>query len=134
MSQNHPKLTPNQKNLIHRYLVWCYKTTKEKLDRIDRKTTQLMVDEFVFVQLQRSLKNDQNQEYQREIEGFSEYMQKKKVDQQNISGAHYKYLQNRFAAIEKSIVYFLGRPEFKKIEGQYEFEMTKRILETREHH
>ena len=28
------QFTQNEKNLIRRYLVWCYKTTKEELDKI----------------------------------------------------------------------------------------------------
>jgi len=34
------------KTLTKRYLLWCYKTTKEQLDWIDRKFTQIQVDRY----------------------------------------------------------------------------------------
>lgn len=38
------KISYSQENLIRSYLIWCYKTTKEDLDRIDRYFTQVLVD------------------------------------------------------------------------------------------
>jgi len=45
------KLKSNERNLIRRYLIWCYKATKEDLDKVDRKFTQLRVDYYVSDQL-----------------------------------------------------------------------------------
>jgi len=39
--------TQAHRDLIRRYLLWFFKTTKESFERIERKTTQLMVDEYV---------------------------------------------------------------------------------------
>lgn len=39
--------TQSHKDLIRRYLLWAFKTTKESFERIERKTTQLMVDEYI---------------------------------------------------------------------------------------
>ena len=39
--------TDDRKNLKKRYLVWLYKTTKESLDRIERKFTQLEIDRHI---------------------------------------------------------------------------------------
>ena len=46
---------------------------------------------------------------------------------------NYRYLQGRFLAIRKAIGYFLGKKELARINSQYEEEMTRRILEAREH-
>lgn len=46
----------NTKKLKTRYLVWLYKTTKERLDRIDRKFTQLEVDRFILRELEKDLR------------------------------------------------------------------------------
>jgi len=43
----------DQKNLIRSYLVWCYKTTKEDLDKIDRYFTQNHVDNFILSRLKK---------------------------------------------------------------------------------
>lgn len=45
----------------------------------------------------------------------------------------YAYLYERFCAIEKAIVHFLGKKELARIEFLYEQEMTSRILQSKEH-
>ena len=39
------------KNLKKRYLIWFYKTTKEALDKIERKFTQMEIDKFILKEL-----------------------------------------------------------------------------------
>ena len=133
-------LRRQDKNLIHRYLVWCYKTTKESLDKIDRYYTQLQVDEFILKHLRN--KKIKDAAYAHLVDSFEEYMLKKKknVDKQKyadeaqaILRSDYVYLTNRFLAIEKAIVHFLGKKQLAVIENLYEKEMTLRILQTREH-
>lgn len=128
------------RNLIHRYLVWCYKTTKESLDRIDRYYTQLQVDAFILQDLKKQRSSDKD--YQKFLKDFENYMTKKKenVDLQKYKDEKskelrpdYIYLKNRFLAIEKAIVHFLGKKELLAIEQLYEKEMITRILEAREH-
>jgi len=133
------KLTPNQKRLIRRYLIWCYKTTKEELDRIDRYFTQLKADQFFLNELE---KKSGNTEYMSKVNDFRKYMSVKeeKVLKQkftnvkkNILNSDYQYLESRFQAVEKAIIYFLGKKELKAVTDLYEQEMTRRILEAREH-
>ncbi len=134
------KITINQKNLVRRYLIWCYKTTKEELDRIDRYFTQSLVDRRLLDLL---LKNDENNvEYQQKVADFRVYMDTKEKNALNKKyldlkkktlKPQYQYLQNRLCAIEKVIVEFLGQKELKSIQMLYEKEMTRRILEAREH-
>ena len=135
-----PRLTPNEKYLIRRYLIWCYKTTKETLDRIDRYFTQLQVDCFVLRKLEKTKTKDPA--YNARIQDFKKYMQEKEtnvlqkkfLDPKKVKlQPHYQYLKERFLAIERSIVHFLGKNELNKICSLYEDEMTRRILEAKEH-
>jgi hypothetical protein len=135
------KFSENEKRLIYRYLVWCYKTTKEELDRTDRYFTQLKVDQFVLSQLKNNYKTSQA-DYKILVDDFEKYMAKKEenvlkqkfVDakQQGLN-PQYQYLQNRFLAIEKAIDRFLGKGSLKEITLAYEREMINRILQAREH-
>ena len=127
------------KNLIRRYLVWCYKTTKEDLDRIDRYFTQNTVDQFILDQLE---KDEQSRELLEPITEFAEYMTtkldkaKEKKFRNTGGGAlhpQYLYLTKRFQAIEKAIKHFLGKKALKDIAQTYEEEFTRRIWEAREH-
>ena len=136
-------LTLQQKNLIRRYLIWCYKTTKEDLDRIDRYYTQFIADQFMLDYLSKgSSFAKEDEAYQKLVYDFEKYMGVKKanVDQKKFSdlkkktlSPSYKYLQNRLAAIEKAIEHFLGAKELDKIRELYEAEFTRRILEAKEH-
>jgi len=135
----------NSKHLLRRYLLWCYKMTKEELERIDRKFTQLEVDGFVLRELQKKLaplKGSAREDFAKKINEFKDYMAKKEQNANNEKFAdilskklkpHYFYLTQRFLAIEKAIVSFLGRTELKKIQSSYDQEMIRRILESREH-
>lgn len=133
-------LPHQQKNLVRRYLIWCYKTTKEDLDRIDRYFTQALVDRRLLDIL---LKNKEtNSVYQQKIADFQVYMDTKEKNalakkysnlKEKTLQPDYWYLQNRLAAIEQVITEFLGRKELTSIQAAYEKEMTRRILEAREH-
>ncbi len=137
------KRLPNEINLIRRYLTWCYKTTKEDLDRIDRYYTQDRADQFILDQLMKDPKFfKEDDAYQSLVRDFEKYMVTKKenVDkkkfkniEKKVLDPNYKYLSNRFQAIEKAIQHFLGQKELAKITDLYEQEMTKRILEAKEH-
>lgn len=139
------KILKKEKNLTRRYLTWCYKTTKESLDRIDRYYTQIPVDYYLLRQLKSSkcFKNPEvNKNYKDLVNGFEKYIdvKKKNVDAKKFKdlkckelSPEYLYLKERFAAIENTIVYFLGKKELEKIDSLYEVEMTNRILSAREH-
>ncbi len=139
-----PKRSENDCHLIRRYLIWCYKTTKEDLDRIDRYYTQLDVDAFLLKTLRRGkdYKRKKDEYYRGLVDDFEKYMQKKKdnVDQKKFKdekckelSSEYLYVKNRFDAIERAIVDFLGEEELDHICTLYEEEMTSRILAAREH-
>ena len=137
------QLTPNEKRLLRRYLVWCYKTTKEDLDRSDRYFTQLMVDRKVLADLRKArMAGGQPAEYVKKVDDFEAYMKAKEARVLNQKFADLKtkqatpdywYLQERLKAIEAAIKEFLGLKELKRIVDLYEEEMTRRILEAREH-
>ncbi|MDP8266471.1 MAG: hypothetical protein P9M07_05935 [Candidatus Aceula meridiana] len=134
-----------QKDLTRRYLIWCYKTTKEDLDWIDRKFTQLECDSNILKELTIAVKSVAPQEkkaYLKKIDEFKAYMaskQERGIKEKFLSLSkkelqpQYVYLQNRLKAIEKTISSFLSPKDLKTIRSLYEQEMTRRILEAREH-
>lgn len=141
-----PRLNPNQKNLIRRYLTWCYKTTKEEIDRIDRYFTQLMVDDFLIRRLC-SVKEDRDRrdaslEFKRLVDEFVAYRKQKEErvvtqkftsrDRKEVNPG-YLYLQKRLEGIEEAVKYFLGTKELILMVERYEEEMILRILQSREH-
>jgi len=145
MPKKLPRYSQYQKDLIRRYLVWCYKTTKEELDRIERYFTQLDVDAFVLKDLRSNADYRQSQRgdpYRQIVDQFEGYMKKK---EENVLKKKYSdvskrsldpqfiYLKNRFAALEKAIGQFLGKRELEAIRRSYEEEMTRRILQSTEH-
>ena len=137
------KIKAHEKALIRRYLVWCYKTTKESLDRIDRKFTQAAVDHYVLAHL-RGVKGSgkAHEDYDKLVEDFRGYIANKEKEglgqklvdgKKNVLHPQYFYLQNRLNALQAAIRHFLGPRELIKIDLLYEQEMTRRILESREH-
>ncbi len=122
------------KQLVRRYLLWAYKSTRESFERIERKTTQLVVDDYI---LNHFSKN------KRRVPGeFVSYIDTKRRDELTLKFADagkkklhpdYEYLKNRLDAIEAAIKHFLGTKGLKQIEGLYEEEFTRRILEARDH-
>lgn len=137
------KINAKDKALIQRYLVWCYKTTKESLDRIDRKFTQVKVDRFILSHLEKiQLQSQSRADYRQLVEDFSSYVSGKEKEgklQKFLDGkegalnSNYIYLQNRLNAVELAIRHFLGPRALAKIVLLFEEEMTRRILESREH-
>lgn len=135
------KISPKEKALIQRYLIWCYKTTKESLDRIDRKFTQVQVDRFILGQLERS-RRQSGPDTRKLIEDFKSYISNKEREgleqkfskgNRTIIDTQYAYLISRLDAIELAIRHFLGPRMLSKIVSLYEKEMTRRILESKEH-
>jgi hypothetical protein len=138
-------LAQRERELLRRYLIWCYKTTKEELDRIERYFTQLKVDGFVLEQLRKGSDYkkalEPSEGYHKLVDDFEKYMctKKENVVKRKFTDAscravtaEYLYLSNRFCAIEKAIERFLGKKEVAVICRSYEEEMTRRILCARE--
>ncbi len=133
-----------EKSLIRRYLLWCYKMTKEELDHIDRKFTQLKVDYEILNTLTQEPLSQKllREKYFQKIAEFKKYIldkEKTAVSQKyldhkkKILQPEYQYLKNRLKVIKKTIVRFLDRKELATIEDLYEREMTRRIIEARDH-
>ena len=124
------------KNLKKRYLIWFYKTTKEELDKIERKFTQVDIDRFILKELR---KEDKDESIESFIAQFEEYIQKKEQDglalkfENNKLKSGYLFLALKLEAIEKAIVKELGKKALDEIKLLYEIEMTERILRSTEH-
>lgn len=124
------------KNLKKRYLIWFYKTTKEALDKIERKFTQLDIDNFVLAQLERLNKDKKVAGF---IDEFRVYIQNKAKDGLSLKfkgedlNPEYHFLTIKLKAVEKAIVKELGLKGLKEIKALYENEMTQRILKSTEH-
>jgi len=124
------------KNLKKRYLVWFYKTTKEALDKIERKFTQAEIDRFILKELKKS---DKDKTIESFIAQFEDYLRKKEEEGVSLKfenkkpKPHYLFLTRKLEAIEKAITKELGKEALKEIKVLYEMEMTERILRSTEH-
>lgn len=131
------------KNLKTRYLIWLYKTTKEELDRIDRKFTQLEVDGVIFNKLKpafNKLPKSQKEAYKKYLADWSGYIKNKKIDAEQLKfektgeiKPNYLFLRIKLSAIESAIKKLIGRSQLNQIRLLYHQEMLKRILEERQH-
>jgi len=121
-------------NLKKRYLIWLYKETKEALDRVDRKFTQIDIDKFILEELQKNTFADK-----KFLDEFIIYVNNKEQDCQKIkSGDTYLNSEHQFFslklhAIEKSILNELGAKGLEEIKNLYHQEMVDRILRSTEH-
>ena len=124
------------KNLKKRYLIWFYKTTKEALDKVERKFTQAEVDKFLLAEMKKLDKKNQMRKF---IDEFKAYVHNKEKEGMALKFAEqgtkpeYVFLELKLQAIEKAIVKELGKPALEEIKALYEREMTERILESTEH-
>jgi len=137
-------LSKTHKDLVYRYLLWAYKTTKESFERIERKTTQLIVDQYILESLQAPGKTQPalKDEYEVLVDDFKTYIKAKRADELKVKFSNtkgkilhpqYVYLKNRLEAIESAIRHFLGAAALRKVRELYEKEFTLRILQAREH-
>lgn len=124
------------RNLKKRYLIWLYKTTKEAVDRIERKFTQLEIDSFLLKELRKSDKLKRAKKF---IDEFENYIQNKakeglslKYEEGKTLKPDYYFLELKLRAIEKAIVAGFGRKLLEEIKALYEMEMTERILKSME--
>ena len=121
--------------LKKRYLIWFYKQVRESLDKVDRKFTQLEIDQYILEQMR---KLDTNRAAKNYIEEFKVYIQNKEKDAlgRKYNGKElkpeYYFLQLKLQAIEKSIEKEFGKKGLEEIEALYEQEMVRRILQERE--
>lgn len=123
-------------NLKKRYLLWLYKTTKEALDRFERKFTQLGVDKFLFRELKETAKDPRLAKYLDELKAYIAAKEKEGLElmyQGEGLNPEYHFLVLKVAAIEKAILKELGRKGLKDIKFLYQQEMEERILRSTEH-
>ena len=144
MAQKIPQ-TQFHKDLIRRYLLWFFKTSKEAFERIERKTTQLMVDEYVLKCIKsegQRVSANSRKKYDELVKEFELYIKTKKADELKLKffdgkgkslHPQYVYLKNRLEAVEEAIRHFLGEKELRRMRSLYEKEFTNRILQAREH-
>jgi hypothetical protein len=122
-------------SLKKRYLIWFYKQVRESLDKVDRKFTQLEIDQYILEQMR---KLDTNRAAKNYIEEFKVYIQNKEKDAlgRKYNGKElkpeYYFLQLKLQAIEKSVENEFGKKGLEEIEALYEQEMVRRILQERE--
>ena len=137
-------MTRAHKDLIRRYLLWFFKTSKESFERIERKTTQLKVDEYVLENINKAQAAPKycSKEYDELVMEFEAYIKMKKADELKLKFSdskgnsihpQYLYLKNRLLAVEAAIRHFLGEKELRDMRALYENEFTTRILQVREH-
>lgn len=137
-------VTQREYELTRRYLIWFYKSAKEDLDKIDRYFTQVPVDAFVLNHMRQEIKEDAHvpEAFKEKVDAFEQYMMAKKTKaevqkffnvEQAMLTSDYLYLKIRLESVEKAIVHFLGEEALIEINTLYETEMSRRILEARDH-
>lgn len=123
------------KNLKKRYLIWLYKITKEALDKIERKFTQLEIDNFILKELR---KEDGSGKLKKFIDDLEAYIKDKEKDGQSLKYENKEvkpdcdFLELKVKAIEKAIIKELGKEALQEVKLLYEIEMIERILKSTE--
>ncbi len=126
----------DRKSLQKRYCLWLYKTTREALDRIERKFTQLEVDRALLGQLRKSAGASR---LTQQIADFERYLNDKEVaaralkwDEAGALRGEYEFLVVKLDAVEAVTRAKFGPAALARIKAAYEQEMAGRILAERE--
>lgn len=124
------------KTLKKRYLIWIYKINKEELDKIERKFTQLEIDNFILKELKRENKGGKLKQFIEELEAYIQNKEKEgfelKYENKELR-PRCQFLEAKLKAIEKAITKELGKKALEEIKVLYEIEMIERILKSTEH-
>ncbi len=123
------------RNLKKRYLIWLYKTTKEQVDKVERKFSQFEVDEMILEHLKK-LDGDNTlgsfiEEFQSYVDAKKENGVKLKYDGLELK-PEFHFILFKLNAIETVIVKEFGEGTLKEVKLAYEEEMTRRIFAERE--
>jgi len=131
------------KNLKKRYFIWLYKTAKEDFDKFERKFTQVDIDKYMLIEMEKELLGaylpHEKDALQRYINDFQRYIENKEKDCSELRDQGKKinpefiFSEIKLDAVEKAIIKELGRRGLEEIKALYEQEMTKRILKSTEH-
>jgi len=126
------------RGLLRRYLLWMYKTTKDELDRIDRKFTQLDVDRFIagyFFKISRRLSKRSREALDPFFREWDEYVEVKEKDAQDLKSvgpgemeARYAFLHLKLQAVQTAARRYLGPKSVKEFQRLYESKAVERIL------
>ncbi|MFH1691314.1 MAG: hypothetical protein ABIC68_01900 [Candidatus Omnitrophota bacterium] len=126
-------------SLEKRYLFWLYKTIRDELDKIDRKFTQLDIDNEIYKKLKKSvkrLKPDASdglhtflQEWQEYIFGKDSDAQKLKFKEDGQMNSAYLFLRLKLQAVEEIVCGRFGKKELSSYKRFYEDAAMKRITE-----
>ena len=132
----------DEKSLKTRYLIWLYKTTKEAFDKYERKFTQLKIDEFILLEIEKELKEaflpEEKGALEKYVNDFRAYIEEKESAclKLKYQGKHinpeFLFLDIKLQAVEKAIVKDLGSKALEEIKALYEDEMLGRILKSKE--
>ncbi|MBU1125934.1 MAG: hypothetical protein KKC84_07895 [Candidatus Omnitrophica bacterium] len=123
------------KSLRKRYLIWLYKTTKEALDKVERKFTQIDIDRFLLKELRRRDTKKVAAPFIKDFESYIRNKEKNGIALKCENGAfkpEYLFLVIKLKAIEKAVIKEAGKNGLREIKAAYEQEMIKRILEERQ--
>lgn len=126
-------------SLYKRYLFWLYKMTRDELDRIERKFTQLEIDEEItrfFDRVLTGLSGALSQEVGGLVDEWKRYVAQKAADASRLkhgrTGApkpEILLLHMKLAAVEKLADSYLGKKALKDFRRLYEDAAMQRILE-----
>ncbi|MFH0877889.1 MAG: hypothetical protein V1863_06690 [Candidatus Omnitrophota bacterium] len=125
--------------LTKRYLLWLYKTTRDELDKIDRKFTQLDVDLQIQTMLAKraaTMPKDLRGSLGPFLKEWQEYVfekdsdaQKLKIGEDGRPNARYVFLRLKIEVISRLIRGHFGQQGLKEIKKRYEESCVQRILE-----
>lgn len=135
---------PDRDSLYKRYLFWLYKTIREDVDRIDRKFTQLVLDEKIAALLERdmaSLDKELHQGVGPFVEEWKAYIAQKADDARKLKFSEsgllkfeYVFLRLKLKAVERLIVERLGRRHLNEFRRRLEEAAMQGILQDHSGH
>ncbi len=124
--------------LTKRYLLWMYKTTKDELDRIDRKFTQLEVDRFIadyFLKVSGRLNKKRRDALSAYFRQWDEYTGAKEKDAESLKYVgpgelepRYAFMHLKLEAILRAVRRYLGPGSIKEFQRLYEAKAIENIL------
>lgn len=121
------------KLLRERYLFWLYKTTKDELDKIDRKFTQIGIDKSIEAILRKNTKSlcsGLREDVGLMVEEWRRYLQKKESDVQGCDvAAKYIFLHMKLDTILKITRRIFGVSKVMTFKKLYHEAAMKRIIE-----
>lgn len=129
----------DMKSLHKRYLLWLYKMTRDELDKIDRKITQLDIDRRIEKILNKKvslLPQDSKKALEPDLREWKEYIFQKESDAQKLKfnedgsiAGNYLFLRLKLQAVVDEVRARLGKNELARFKRLYEETCVARILE-----